>query len=97
MRFENKRLIGVFVAVAILLLVPFVAMKLGVDGVNWDWRDFTIAGALLLGAGLACEVFLRILKTPMQRLVACAIVLAVLAVVWVELAVGILGTPFAGS
>lgn len=97
MRFENKRLIGIFVAVALMLLAHFMAMKLGVEGLKWDWLDFTIAGALLLGAGLACELFLRILKTTMQRLAACVIVLAVLALVWAELAVGIIGTPFAGS
>ncbi|MBL8180189.1 MAG: hypothetical protein JNL64_01110 [Blastocatellia bacterium] len=97
MKLENKRLVGILVAVAFMLLIPFTAMKLGVEGVKWDWFDFTIAGALLLGAGLACELFLRILRTPVQRLAACAIVLAVLAVVWAELAVGIIGTPFAGS
>lgn len=97
MRFEYKRMIGISVAVALILLVPFVAMKLGVEGVKWDWFDFTIAGALLLGAGLTCELFLTILRTPFQRLAACAIVLAVLAVVWAELAVGIIGTPFVGS
>lgn len=94
---KNIRLIGILAAVAALLMIPFVAMKIGVEGVAWKVGDFIVAGILLLGAGLACEFFLRMFKTTVRRLAACSVVLTILAVVWIELAVGILGTPLAGN
>lgn len=48
---KNIRLIGILAAVAALLMIPFVAMKIGVEGVAWKVGDFIVAGILLLGAG----------------------------------------------
>ncbi len=96
MTFQNIRLIGIVTAVAVLLLIPFIAMKF-TDEVKWDGRDFTIAAVLLLGSGLLCELVMRKVKNVQYRLALCAVVLAALFVVWAELAVGILGTRFAGS
>ena len=95
MTFQNIRLIGIVTTVAILL-VPFIAMKF-TDEVKWDGRDFTIAAVLLLGTGLLCELVMRKVKKMQYRLALCAVVLVALFVVWAELAVGILGTRFAGS
>ena len=96
MNTQNKRLTGIVVAVAILLLIPFLAMKLG-GGVNWSPLDFVVAGVLLLGTGLACELVLRTVKKFEYRIAICAVILIVLALIWIELAVGLFGTPFAGS
>ncbi|MFZ1369489.1 MAG: hypothetical protein WAR78_03855, partial [Ferruginibacter sp.] len=65
--------------------------------VNWSLPDFVIAGALLFGTGLLCEFVLRTFKKTGQRIAICAVILAVLFIIWAELAVGIFGTPFAGS
>jgi predicted membrane channel-forming protein YqfA (hemolysin III family) len=83
-------------AAAALLLIPLVAMQLS-DDVVWTFSDFVIAAVLLLGAGFAYELFTRKFRSPKQKLVVAAGVFAVLALVWVELAVGLFGTPFAGS
>ena len=83
-------------AVAILLLVPFVAMRF-TDEVKWTPLDFIIAGVLLLGTGLVCELVMRKVKKIQYRIAVCAVILAALLVVWAELAVGIIGTRFAGS
>lgn len=96
MRFENIRLIFIVVAVGLLLLVPFVAMRF-TDEVKWNWFDFTIAGFLLLGTGLACESVMRKVKRLQYRLAICAAILFALFIVWAELAVGLIGTPLAGS
>ena len=96
MNFQNKRLIGIVAAVLILLLLPLLAMKLG-GGVNWSPIDFVVAGVLLLGTELACEAVLRTVKKFEYRLAICAAILVVLALVWIELAVGLFGTPLAGS
>ena len=79
-----------------LLLMPFLAMQFTSD-VNWTASDFAIASVMLLGTGLVCELVLRKVTRPRSRFLLCALVLAVLLVVWVELAVGLFGTPFAGN
>ena len=43
--------IGVALAAAFILLLPWLAMQI-TDEVVWDLADFTVAGALLVGTGL---------------------------------------------
>lgn len=93
---QNKRLIGIALAVVLLLLIPFAAMRF-TNEVKWSRFDFVVAGVLLLGTGLACEIVLRKVKKTEHRIAVCAAILAALLIVWAELAVGIFGTPFAGS
>ncbi len=93
----NKRLLGIIIGVCALLTVPYIAMKLGGEGVKWTAIDFIAAAVMLLGAGLAIEIALRLITKFEFRVAACIAILIGLAVVWAELAVGIIGTPFAGS
>ena len=93
---KNKRLIGIVTTVAILLLIPLIAMQF-TNEVNWELSDFIIAGFLLLGTGLVCEFVMRKVNKPIHRLAICGVVLLVLIIIWIELAVGLFGSPFAGS
>jgi len=93
---KNKRLIIILATVAVLLSVPLIAMQF-TDEVKWGGLDFAIMGALLLGTGLLCELVLRKVKSTGGRLALCAGILFAFLLIWAELAVGIFGTPFAGS
>jgi ABC-type cobalt transport system substrate-binding protein len=93
---QDKRLIGIVLAVAGLLLIPFIAMQFSPE-VNWSGNDFILMGGLLLTTGLACELVMRKVKKLEQRVIICGIILLALFLIWVELAVGIFGSPFAGS
>ena len=93
---QNKRLFGILVTIAVLLLIPFIAMQFS-DEVNWSGFDFLVAGILLLGTGLACELVMRTVKKREYRLLVCGLILVALFLIWAELAVGIFGTRFAGS
>ena len=93
---QNKRFIGIVLAVAILLLIPLIAMQF-TNEVDWKLFDFVIMGALLLGTGLMCELAIRKVKNMDYRIGIIAVILVVLFLIWAELAVGIFGTPFAGS
>lgn len=93
---KNKRLLGILVAIAFLLLLPLIAMQFSSE-VVWTLSDFVIMGFLLLVTGLSVEIVLRKVQTTSSRLVAVGIVLFVFFLIWAELAVGIFGTPFAGS
>lgn len=89
--------IGVVVMVtAALLLVPLVAMQFTGE-VDWTLSDFVIAGVLLAGTGLAYVLSTMKMSNPRSRLVIGAVLAVALMLVWAELAVGLIGTPFAGS
>lgn len=93
---QNKRLTGIVLTVVFLLLIPFVAMQF-TDEVDWKLGDFVIMGILLLGTGLMCELTIRKVKNLDYRIGLIALILVALFLIWAELAVGIFGTPFAGS
>jgi uncharacterized membrane protein len=93
---KNKRLIIILASVSVILLIPFIAMQF-TDEVNWSFRDFAIMGVLLYGTGLICELVLRTVKSVPGRILICAGVVIAFLLIWAELAVGIFGTPFAGS
>ena len=93
---QNKRLVIIVFTVALLLLVPLIAMQF-TDEVNWNLADFIVAAVLLFGTGLTCEFVLRKVKKTQYRIAIIVSILAVLFLIWAELAVGIFGTPFAGS
>jgi hypothetical protein len=93
---KEKRLIQIVLAVMILLFIPFIAMQF-TDEVKWTLFDFVVAGGLLLGTGLTCELVLRTVPKKEHRLAICGLILLALVLVWLELAVGIFGSPLAGS
>ena len=77
-------------------MVPLIAMQF-TNEVHWRLNDFVIIGILLVGAGLAVESIMRATKNKKWRLIFSFAVLGLLLLVWAELAVGVFGTPFAGS
>lgn len=93
---KNKRLIVILSVVGILLLIPLIAMQF-TNEVKWSGFDFVIMGILLLGTGLICELILRKVTNRSNRIILCLAAVFVLILIWMELAVGIFGTPFAGS
>jgi len=88
---QNKRLIVIVLTVALLLLIPLIAMQF-TNEVKWTLFDFVVAGVLLLGTGLMCELVIRKVNKIKHRIAICAILLATLLLIWLELAVGIFGT-----
>jgi len=93
---SNKRLTIIFAVIAGILAIPLIAMQFS-NEVNWSLSDFVIAGVLLLGTSLLIELVISKVRGTGYRLVICAVVLLALFLIWAELAVGIFGTPFAGS
>lgn len=93
---QNIRLTGILITASVLLLIPLVAMQF-TEEVAWTAFDFTVAGVLLFGTGLMCELVMRKVKSTKGRLALVTSILGLLFLVWAELAVGVFGTPFAGS
>jgi len=93
---KNKRLSIILASIAFILLVPLVAMQF-TDELNWTISDFAVMGLLLIITGLGCEWLLRKVTLTKYRVTLLIIILATFFLIWAELAVGLLGTPFAGS
>jgi len=86
----------ILVTTALILSIPLIAMQF-TEEVNWTLSDFVIAAVLLLGTGLAIDLVIRYVKTGLSRTILLVVILLLLFLTWAELAVGIFGTPFAGS
>jgi hypothetical protein len=93
---KRNRIIIVFAIVAILLLIPLIAMQFD-SGVDWDLVDFITMGVLLTVTGLSVEFASRKIHSFGFKLFVCGAILLAFFLIWAELAVGIFGSPFAGS
>jgi hypothetical protein len=88
---HNKRILGMMLAIACILLIPLVAMQF-TDEVVWDLFDFIVAGVLLVGAALSYEVVARRTGDSAYRTAVGVAVAAALILVWVNGAVGLIGS-----
>ncbi|WP_286761528.1 hypothetical protein [Salegentibacter sp. UBA1130] len=93
---KTNRFLIILIIVGALLLIPFIAMQFSSE-VVWTVSDFIIMGILLLVTGLGIDLVLRKVSSSKNRLLIGGIILAVFFMIWAELAVGVFGTPFAGS
>jgi len=64
---------------------------------GWSGFDFAVAGGLLLGATGIYLLLSRLVKSRRQRVVLGIALATALALLWAELAVGVFGTPLAGT
>ena len=96
MVFKNKRVLVFLIIIVIVLLIPFIAMQF-TNEVNWTLLDFMIAGVLLFSTVFFIELTLNVIKKKQKRLILLVIILLIFTLIWLELAVGIFGTPLAGS
>lgn len=94
--FDAKQLLRVVLGTAALLMIPLVAMQFTRE-VNWTASDFVIMGVLLFGTGLLLQFAANRLRSTRSRLAALAAIGFAFLFIWAELAVGIVGSPFAGS
>ena len=85
-----RRLVGWGIALAVIL-VPLVAMKLQVEGVNWTLSDFGFAAVLIGGTGVLYELAVRASGSWAYRGGVALALAAGFLTTWVNLAVGIIG------
>lgn len=78
------------------LSIPLIAMQF-TDEVDWNLADFIIMGTLLFSIGTAYVLLAKKAVNKEHRVVIGLVLAVTLFIIWAELAVGIFGTPFAGS
>lgn len=87
---RTLRVIG-WTLVAVLLMTPAVAMRFTTE-VQWTASDFVFAGVLLIGAGIVTELAVWASGDWSYRIGAGLAVLASLLLLWINAAVGIIGS-----
>ncbi|GLU44093.1 hypothetical protein [Allomuricauda sp. NBRC 101325] len=83
-------------SIATLLLVPFVAMQFSSE-VQWSAFDFLVAGILLSALGFSIDLVLKKSKNFQKRLFWVLTLIGLFVLLWAEIAVGIFGSPIAGT
>ncbi len=64
---------------------------------NWDVFDFAAAATIIGILVLAIRFITQSIQQPKTRWVLIGITIVLIALLWAELAVGIFGSPLAGS
>jgi hypothetical protein len=82
-----RSVLGIALVTAFILLIPLLA--------NWAWtlNDFVTAGALIFGTGLAFVLLVRKGGNTAYRFAVGVALAAAFLLVWINLAVGIIGEP----
>ena len=80
----------------LLLLFPLVGTLVS-NEVNWSFFDFIVMGILILSMSFGIKQVVMTTKNTNYRILIIGMILLVFILIWVELAVGIFDTPFAGS
>ncbi len=87
----RRQMVYVAMATVALLMVPFTAMQFTSE-VNWSPFDFIVMGALLFGTGLMYVLVSRMSENFAYRAAVGLGVLTSFLLVWVNLAVGFIGS-----
>ena len=87
----TRRRIALWGTAALMLLLPLFAMAV-TDHVDWDVADFAIFGAMLVGTAGTYERAARMTGNHAYRAAVGVALAAAFILVWLNLAVGIIGT-----
>jgi hypothetical protein len=80
----------------LLLLFPLVGTLVS-NEVNWSFFDFIVMGILILSMSFGIKQVVMTTKNTNYRILIIGMILLVFILIWVELAVCIFDTPFAGN
>lgn len=93
---NKQRSITIYAIAASILVIPLVGMYF-TEEIKWTGFDFLIAGILLFFSAFFIDFILRNVKRIGAKMFCIVLIFIVLFLIWAELAVGIFGSPFAGS
>lgn len=93
---QKQKTLTIYALPLVLLCIPLVGNIISKE-INWSASDFLIAGILLFSTAFLINLVRSKIKKQSYRILICVFVLIVFALIWIELAVGIFGSPFAGN
>ena len=92
----NLTLIKRTLSPLLLLLIPLFGSPFS-NQVNWSLFDFIVMGFLLGLTGLSIHFIIEKLRNKTFKIVTIIFALIIFLMIWVELAVGVFGSPITGS
>ncbi|MGE8511325.1 MAG: hypothetical protein ACN6N7_01400 [Chryseobacterium culicis] len=93
---HKQKTVTIFALPLVLLCIPLLGGLFSKE-INWSASDFLIAGILLFETAFLINLVRNKIKNQSQKVLFCIFILLALVLIWLELAVGIFGSPFAGS
>ncbi|WP_288441316.1 hypothetical protein [uncultured Chryseobacterium sp.] len=93
---QKQKTLTIYALPLALLSIPLIGNLFSKE-VNWSGADFLIAGALLFTTAFLINLIRNRIKKQSQKVMICIFIVLTITLVWIELAVGIFGSPFAGS
>ena len=92
----NLTLIKRTLSPLLLLLIPLFG-NIFSNQVNWSLFDFIVMGFLLGLTGLSIHFIIEKIRNKTFKIVTIIFDLIIFLMIWVELAVGVFGSPITGS
>ena len=92
----NLKIIKRALSPLLLLFIPLIG-NLFSNQVNWSLFDFIVIGILLVLTGLSIHFILEKVRNKTLRIVPIIFVIIIFLMIWAELAIGVFGSPVAGS
>jgi len=79
-----------------LLVIPFIGMQF-TEQVKWSLFDFILMGVMLISLGFGIHLISLRTKTYKQKAFYISVSVFLFLFIWGELAIGIIGSLFAGD
>ena len=92
----NLKLTKRVLAPLFLLLIPLFG-NIFSNQVNWSLFDFIVMGFLMGLTGLSIHFTMEKVRNKTLRIMPIIFVLIIFLMIWAELAIGVFGSPIAGS
>ena len=90
-KIQSKKIVRIAIVTLVILLLPLIIMQF-TDEVDWGLADFAVAGALLIGSGITYELISGKVNNIVYRAAVGLAVLTAFILIWVNFAVGIIGS-----
>ncbi|GGG45692.1 hypothetical protein GCM10011414_14090 [Croceivirga lutea] len=93
---NNKRLIGILIFILLASVIRYLSFRYTSEGPIAN-KAFFVGVVIAIIFGVLIDFIFRKTATNKRKRWLLLLVLAILVLLWIELAVGIFNTPFAGS
>ncbi|UEQ75760.1 hypothetical protein [Chryseobacterium arthrosphaerae] len=93
---QKQKTLAIYAFPWVVLTVPMLGNIFSKE-VNWTVSDFLVAGILLFTTAFLINMARNKIKKQSLKIILCIFTLLAVVLIWLELAVGIFGSPFAGS
>lgn len=93
---KQQKPLLIFAIPSLLMIAAFISNNF-VEGFNWTFSDFLIATILLFGTASIIYMIVNSKLSVRAKTMISIVIVIILMVIWVEMAVGLFGSPIAGS